>query len=277
MAVMEFLYASYVLVAGLVLGSFLGLAVVRVPEGQSIIRPPSHCLQCHRRLPWYENIPVLSYLWLRGRCRGCGGRIKPIYFLVELSTALLSLLAYWRIEPWERFLLFECTLILPLIFLFYVDLTALILPDGVTLPGILLGFSARLVDKKVFYPLSSHLSYWQPLLESLMGALAGFLTLLILALVYQKLRGREGLGIGDAKLAAMLGAFFGWQAIFFIFLLASLMGIFYGVVGILLKKFSGKTPLPFGSFLSAAALLYFFLGSRLLFTYLEFFRKINIF
>lgn len=269
---MEFLYGLYVVLGGLVAGSFLGMALVRIPGGRSLIRPRSQCPQCARMLPWYENIPLFSYLWLRGRCRGCRGKISYYYFLIEGVTAALSFYAYWRVHPLGRFLLYEFTLILPLILLFFLDWKHLILPDALTIPGIVLGFVVRFSDARFFSPLPHGVTQWNLLLDSSLGALCGFLTLWILALVYRRLRGQEGLGGGDLKLAAMLGAFFGWKAIFFIFFLAAMMGILYGVSGILTKRFSRDTPLPFGSFLSAAALLFFFHGPALLRSYLALFK-----
>jgi leader peptidase (prepilin peptidase)/N-methyltransferase len=156
-----------------------------------------------------------------------------------------------------------------LILLFFLDWERLILPDFITLPGIALGFVVRVVDLQYFH---HGASLGKILLDSCLGAFLGFATLLVLALLYRKLRHVEGMGGGDFKLAAMLGAFFGWKAIFFIFLLASLLGILYGVFGILIKKFSRQTHLPFGSFLSAAALLFFFHGPTLLNAYLRLFK-----
>jgi leader peptidase (prepilin peptidase)/N-methyltransferase len=268
----EILYSFYVVLAGLALGSFLGMAVARIPQGQSLIRPRSHCPQCGRPLPWYENIPLFSYVWLRGRCRGCRGKISLHYFLIELITAGLSLYAYWRIQPLGRFLLYEFTLILPLTLLFFLDWRHLILPDAVTVPGIVVAFIARLVDARYFLLMSDQAALWKLLQDSFLGALCGFLTLFILAVLYRKFRGKEGLGGGDAKLAAMLGAFFGWKAIFFIFFLGSAMGICFGLLGILSKRTSRDTPLPFGSFLSAAALVFFFHGAFLLHSYLGLFK-----
>jgi leader peptidase (prepilin peptidase) / N-methyltransferase len=268
----EILYSLYVVLAGLALGSFLGMAVVRIPQRQSLVRPRSRCPHCGRVLPWYENIPLFSYLGLKGRCSGCGGKISPHYFLIELITAGLSLYAFWQVHPLGRFLLYELTLILPLILLFFLDWKYLILPDAVTLPGIVLGFVVRILDARFFHLLSHGIPVWKILLDSFLGALCGFMTLYILAITYRKLRDTEGLGGGDFKLSAMLGAFFGWKAIFFIFFLASALGILYGMVGILTKKFSRQTPLPFGSFLSGSALLYFFHGPTLLQAYLGLFK-----
>ena len=266
---MEILYSCYVVLASLALGSFLGMAVVRIPKGESLIRPRSHCPECSRTLSWFENIPLLSFLVLRGRCRGCGVKISPHYFFVELLTAALSLYAFWRIQPFGRFLLFEFALILPLILLLSLDWKYLLLPDAITLPGIGVGFIVRIVDAHYFFHVSS---LWKILLDSFLGAALGFLTLFLLALIYRKLRGIEGMGGGDFKLAAMLGAFFGWKAIFFIFFIASLLGILYGVLGILTKRFSRQTQLPFGSFLAASALLFFFHGPALLHAYLRLFK-----
>jgi leader peptidase (prepilin peptidase)/N-methyltransferase len=223
-------------------------------------------------LAWYENIPLLSYLLLRGRCRGCDEKISIHYFLIELSTAALSLYAYGQIHPLGRFMLYEFTLILPLSLLFFLDWKHLILPDVLTLPGIVLGFVVRLIDARYFLVLPDGIPVWKVLGDSALGALCGFMTLFIIAMFYRKFRGKEGLGGGDPKLAAMLGAFFGWKAIFFIFFLASVLGTLYGMLGILTKKFSRDTPLPFGSFLSVSGLIYFFQGAPLLHAYLGLFR-----
>jgi len=270
----DILYFVYVILLGLILGSFVGLAVVRIPEGESLVRPRSHCRKCGHTLSWFENIPIFSYLALRGKCRQCEAQISPRYLIIELVTTLLTVFAFWKIQPWQRFVLFQFLLIFPLILLMFLDWFKLILPDAITLPGIAFGFLAHFLDGKFFQFPSLAPSTFSLLLDSLLGALAGSLTLFLLALAYQKLRKREGLGGGDVKLAAMLGAFFGWKAVFFIFFLASVAGTLFGVLMIVLKRFSKETPLPFGSFLSAAALLYLFYGELLLSAYLGLF-KIN--
>lgn len=269
---METLLLIYATLLGMILGSFIGMAAVRIPAGHSIVRPRSRCVSCEHVLSWFENIPLFSYLVLRGRCRHCRVWISPKYFLIELITTLVTVVAYFKIEPWGRFVMWELGFILPILLLIFIDWEAMLLPDAITLPGIALGFALHLADPYWNLPKALLPSVGASLLESLIGALLGFVTLFLLALTYRKLRGREGLGGGDIKLAAMLGAFFGWQALFFIFFLSSLTGCVVVLVGIVLGKLRKDSPIPFGVFLGAAALLYLFYGPALLQAYLNLFR-----
>lgn len=271
MARVEILLSIYVALFGLALGSFLGLAAERLPAGESVVRPRSRCRACDRQLAWYENVPVFSHLFLRGRCRSCGARIPPHHLLLEAATAALTVYAFHQIQPWPRFLLYLILFIAPVLLLIVIDFRHLLLPDAITLPGIAAGFLLHWLDGRYFspVPLASH---WILLWESLLGALAGALTLLLLALAYQRLRKREGLGGGDVKFAAMLGALFGWQAIFFIFLLASVLGIVFGVLLMLFRGQSKEAPLPFGSALGLVSLPFLFHGERLIRGYLQFMR-----
>ena len=270
---MEILLSIYVGLFGLALGSFLGLAAERMPAGESVVRPRSRCRQCGRQLAWYENVPILSYIFLRGQCRTCGAKISPHHLILEVLTAALSVYAFHLIEPWPRFLLYLVLFIAPVLLLIVIDFRHLLLPDAIALPGIVAGFLLHWMDGSVFFavPTSTPGSL---LLESLYGALAGGLTLLLLALGYQKLRKREGLGGGDVKFAAMLGAFFGWKEIFFIFLLASVVGLVFGLLLILLRGQSKETPLPFGSALGLVSLLFLFQGEVLIRGYLHFMRNL---
>ncbi|KAB2840863.1 prepilin peptidase [bacterium] len=268
---METLLSIYVALFGLALGSFLGLAAERLPAGESVVRPRSRCRSCGRQLAWYENFPILSYLFLRGQCRSCGARIPLHHLFLEAATAVLTVYAFHQIQPWPRFLLFLILFIAPVLLLIVIDFRHLLLPDAITLPGVAAGFLLHWIDGRYFSPapLASH---WNLLWESLLGALAGALTLLLLALAYQKLRKREGLGGGDVKFAAMLGALFGWKAIFFIFLLASVLGIAFGILLMLFRGQSKEAPLPFGSALGLVSLLFLFHGDRLIRGYLQFIR-----
>ena len=272
MGPVETLYLAYVTLLGMFLGSFLGLATVRIPAGESVIWPRSHCRHCARTLRWYENIPIFSYLFLRGKCSTCGGRISPKYLIIELVTTGMTVVAYLHFTPWPRFFLYEFCLIIPTLLLMFLDWEAMILPDAITLPGIALGFFTHWAGEYFFLPDPLVRPSWEILLESLLGAAAGFLTLLILAWAYRRTRKREGLGAGDIKLAAMIGAFFGWRAVFFIFFLASVTGTLFGLTLILLKRSNRQTPIPFGSFLCAASLLYLFFGPPLISAYLSLFK-----
>ncbi|HCU24871.1 MAG TPA: prepilin peptidase [Deltaproteobacteria bacterium] len=270
MPAMQILLVLYVGLFGVLLGSFLGMAAVRIPARESIISPRSRCPQCRRTLAWYENIPLFSYLFLRGKCRSCGAKISFHYFFMEALTCILTLSAFFQLKPWPRFLAYLLLFLAPLLLLAVIDWRELVLPDVITLPGIAAGFLLHWLDGKYFQPRLLPLSTADLLLQSLVGALAGAITLSLIAWLYFKLRHREGMGVGDVKLAAMLGAVFGWKAIFFIFLLASVLGILLGLFWILLRGRSVRALLPFGTCLAAASLLYLFYGEPLLHAYIKF-------
>lgn len=263
----------YIGLFGLVLGSFLGMASYRLPHGESIVTPRSKCTHCGHGIAWYENIPVLSYLFLRGHCRYCHEGISALYPILELTTATLTLLAYHKFGSNLRFALYLTTLIAPMLLLGFIDWKYLLLPDVVTLPGTVIAFIVHWVDGRFLVPVEGVTSL-SLLLESLIGALVGAGTLFLLAWLYLKIRKKEGMGGGDIKLAAMIGAFFGWHAIFFVFLLASLVGLLLGVVLILVKRQDTQMQLPFGTCLAMTAILYLFYGRELLLAYLTWFSKL---
>jgi len=265
----QVLLSVEVFILGLLLGSFLGLAAIRIPKGESILWPRSHCRSCDRPLRWYENIPLFSYLGLKGRCATCHAPISFYHPLLELLTALLTLFAYHHLQPWPRFVLWLLLFILPVVLLMAIDAREQLLPFKITWPGIAAGFLLHWIDGKYWPATKVPLSSGALLLESLFGALAGGLTLWLIAWLYRKLRHDEGLGGGDVYFAAMLGAFFGWKEVFFIFFLASTLGALLGGAWILLRRKSHKTPLPFGVFLGAVALLYLFYGPFLLRSYIQ--------
>lgn len=266
---MQVLLSVEVFILGLLLGSFIGLAAIRIPKGESILFPRSHCRSCHRQLSWYENIPVFSYLGLKGRCSSCRAPISFHHPLLELLTALLTLFAYLHLEPWPRFALWLFLFIVPVVLLMAIDAREQLLPFKITWPGIAVGFLVHWVDGKYWPAGKVALSSGALLLESLLGALAGGLTLALIAWLYRVLRKAEGLGGGDKYFAAMLGAFFGWKAVFFIFFLASTLGALLGGAWILLRRKAHDTPLPFGVFLGMVALLYLFYGPILLRFYIK--------
>jgi leader peptidase (prepilin peptidase)/N-methyltransferase len=270
MAPVQILLSVEVFILGLLLGSFLALAAVRLPKGESILWPRSHCRSCDRPLKWYENIPIFGYLGLRGRCSSCGAPISFHHLVLELLTAALTLFAYYQIQPWPRFVLWLLLFILPVLLLMTIDARELLLPFKITKPGIVAGFLAHWIDGRLWPAASPAPSHAALLLESLIGALAGGLTLWLIAWLYRKLRKAEGLGGGDVYFAAMLGAFFGWKAVFFIFFLASTLGALLGGVWILLRRKSHDTHLPFGLFLGAVALIYLFYGPFLVRYYIKF-------
>ena len=247
---MDFFWGVVSFVLGAVVGSFLNVCIWRIPEGKSIVTPASHCPKCGNPVRVYDNVPILSWLVLRGRCRDCGGPISPRYPLVELLTALLSLALLWLYGPGLQYLaafLFAAALVV----ITFIDLDHQIIPDVISLPGI-----------PVFLLLAVFFmgtGFWDALLGILVGG--GFLYLI--AVGYELLTKREGMGGGDIKLLAMIGAFLGWQSLFFVVFMSSILGALVGVVLIAMKGKDMKTAVPFGPFLSIAAGLYLFFGPAL--------------
>ena len=245
-------------VFGLVIGSFLNVCIYRIPEKKSIITPPSSCPYCEKRIRFYDNIPLLSYLFLRGRCRHCGRSISWQYPAVEGLTGLLSLFLYIRYGLSFQYL-FMLAFVALLVAISFIDVRHQIIPDILSLPGILMGLGISLFWAHGFW------------LDSLIGSAAGGGALLSVAYGYEKLTGREGIGGGDIKLMAMIGAWVGWRALPLILLISSLTG---AVIGTLFLLWAGKgyrARIPFGPFLSLAAVLHILWGNQLTRWYLGLF------
>jgi leader peptidase (prepilin peptidase)/N-methyltransferase len=244
-------------VLGLVVGSFLNVCIHRLPRRESIAWPASHCTDCQRTLAWFENVPVGSWLVLRGRCRTCGARIGLTYPLVELVTGMVfagGYLIYGLTPLLAVRLLFACAMIV----LFVIDLRHRILPNVITLPGIVAGliFSAMLPPG------------W---LASVVGAAVGGGVLFVIAEAYYRLRGVEGLGMGDVKMLAMIGAFLGWQLTLVTLVLASFSGSVVGVGLIASGRGGMQAALPFGTFLAVGAVVAAVSGDTMLAWYLSFY------
>ena len=234
-----------VVLFGLAIGSFLNVVIVRIPEGRSLWHPRSACPGCSAQLAWHDNIPVLSFLWLRGRCRKCGMRISRRYPTVEAVTAAALAAAYLAFGPTGDFIV-AAVLLATLVVVTAIDLQHQLIPDVITLPGIPVGLVANVAI--------GHVSW----LESLIGIVVGGGLFLLIILV-----SRGGMGGGDMKLGAMLGAFLGWKALLFALFAAIVLG---GVVGIavLLSGLRGrKDPIPFGPFLAAGGAMALFWGERI--------------
>jgi leader peptidase (prepilin peptidase)/N-methyltransferase len=245
----------YPLVAGLlglVWGSFANVCIHRLPLGESVVTPPSRCPSCRTRVRALDNVPVLSFLLLRGRCRACGARISLRYPLVELANAALWYLVAVVHGPTPRGLVF-LALATALLVLTLVDYDHQILPDRITLPGIAAGVLASLL------PGSS-----VGLRESLASAAGGYLAFAGVALAWRRLRGVEALGMGDWKMAAMLGAFLGWQPLLLVVLLATFAGSVVGAALIAAGRGDMQSRLPLGSFLGIAALFALLWGAPLI-------------
>ena len=248
---METMTLAFVFTFGAIIGSFLNVCIARLPDGRSVVRPPSHCPKCQSFLAWYENIPILSSLFLTGRCRSCRVRISAIYPAVEVLTGALAVALFLRLGPtlaFAGYFAFAAALVV----ITFIDLDHQIIPDVISLPGIVIGLAFSLVSPLV-----------TPI-DALIGALAGGGTLLSVAWLYKTFRGQEGMGGGDIKLLAMIGAFLGWKSIFVTLFVGSVIGSIIGVVVMLYEGADTKLAIPFGPFLAGGALVYLFWGDRIL-------------
>lgn len=260
---MDTIYFIYSFIFGALVGSFLNVVIFRLPEeGQSVIFPASHCPKCSTKLRWFENIPILSWLALRGKCRSCKAPISLQYPVVELCMALLSGALYRSFGP--SFALFYYFLfVAALLAVIFIDLHHQIIPDKISLPGIVIGFLGSF-----FNPLVT----WQ---QAGLGILIGGGILYAVAAGYVLLTGKEGMGGGDIKLLAMIGAFLGWQSLLYVVFASSLTGSVIGGLSLLLQKKDSQTRIPFGPFLSLAALSWLFFQDSILAAWLWYLNAIH--
>ena len=228
------------LMVGLCIGSFLNVCIHRLPRGGSVLRPRSRCPGCEYELRWYDNIPVASYLLLAGRCRRCRARINLRYPIVEIVTAIVFVVHYAVFGP-SALLIVRLLFASALIVLFAIDLEHQILPDVITLPGIAVGLAASLA----FPP-----GVW----DAVLGAVLGGGVLFAIGEAYYRYSGQEGMGGGDVKMLAMVGAFLGWKLVLVTLVLSSLAGSLAGVVLIISRRGNLKHALPYGTFLAVAAM-----------------------
>ena len=244
-----------VLITGAMVGSFLNVVIHRVPLGESVVSPRSRCPHCHHEISWWENIPVLSWMLLRGRCRGCGAAISFRYVLVEVLAALLAGLLFSRMGPSGEFLFFTY-FSLNLLALIYIDLDHQLLPDRLTLSGLVIGLAGA--------PLVSPDGPLTGFVFALKGVLVGGGLLFGVAWGYEKATGRQGMGGGDIKLLAMIGAFLGWKGALLSLFIGSLAGSVIGVALMVFRGADGRLALPFGPFLAIGAYGTLFWGPQLL-------------
>jgi leader peptidase (prepilin peptidase)/N-methyltransferase len=244
---MLFLMNCFAFIFGAAIGSFLNVCIFRLPAEASIVKPRSQCPYCQHPIRNCDNIPLISFIILRGKCRDCSGKISWRYPLVELVTAALALLLFLKFGLTLKFLIFFIFTAV-LIVITFIDLDHQIIPDIITLPGIPLFFLAAIFLVKI------------PWMEALIGLLIGGGVLFAIAFVYELLTKREGMGGGDIKLLAMIGGFLGWKSLIFVLLFSSFSGAIVGLTAMIIKKQDMKYAVPFGPFLSAAAVAYLFLG-----------------
>jgi leader peptidase (prepilin peptidase)/N-methyltransferase len=244
---------------GLVIGSFLNVCIHRLPKGESIIRPPSCCPACGIPIRWYDNVPIVSFLLLKGRCRGCRSRISWRYPLVEALTGSLFLLTVFRFGLSVRsifILIFICGLVV----VTFIDLDHEIIPHAVTLPGIPLGLIGSLITRDP-----------SPR-DAAAGALVGAGLVYLVAVYAEVALQRESMGGGDINLLAMIGAFLGWKQVLLSFFFAVVAGACLSLVLVAARVLSRKDRIPFGPFLALGAIVALFGGNGLIKWYWGLFR-----
>jgi leader peptidase (prepilin peptidase)/N-methyltransferase len=263
---------ALVFLFGLIIGSFLNVCILRIPRGQSVVLPSSRCPACQAPIQPYDNIPLLSWLLLGGKCRACKAQISPLYPAVELLTALLFLACYFAFGPTvesAKWTAFSALLVV----LTLTDARERLLPDAVNFTGLGLGiglsFFTRPTDGTALW-LANRLFEFPPpppvlsFVDALAGALVGSGLLWIVSEGYFRFRGREGMGLGDVKMMALVGAFLGLKRTLLTVLGGSLLGSVVGLLLILVLRKGKDYELPFGTFLGIAALLVLFYGTPLL-------------
>jgi len=253
---------------GSIVGSFLNVCIHRMPEGESVVWPSSHCPKCKKRIPAYDNIPFISYILLGGKCRFCQKRISFRYLIVELLTATMFVLLLGRYGLTYDFF-FYMVLACGLIVATFIDIQHRIIPDEISVGGLILGFILSSVRGITLSPFAFN---FRPMLHSFLGIIIGggiiYLTGFLFDLVYFKMLKKppiqgetESMGGGDVKLLAMIGAYLGWQRVLLTFFIAPFFGAIVGIINLLIKK---DHTIPYGPFLSLAALLTLFWANKII-------------
>ena len=247
----------FAFIFGTAIGSFLNVCIFRLPLDQSIVTPSSHCFSCKKPIPFYDNIPLVSFILLRGKCRHCGVPFSFQYPVVELLAGFFALACVFRwgftINALSIFIF-----IAALIVITFIDFEHKIIPDVISLPGLLYGLLASLIFQRISF------------VDSLLGGLLGGGSLLLVAGLYYLLTKQEGMGLGAVKLIAMMGTFLGWQSILFIVMIGSITGAMIQLTAMVIKKKGRRYAIPFGPFLSFGAVAYLFYGQEIIYWYMNF-------
>lgn len=250
---MEIVYSIFIALFGLILGSFYNVVGLRVPKGESIVNPPSHCTACNRRLTAFELIPVFSYVIQGGKCKGCGAKVSPIYCVTEIATAVLFVISYLKFGFTAE--LAVALLFMSLLLIIVVsDLAYMLIPNK-----ILLFFLPLLIIARIFSPLDP---WW----DSLLGAVIGFGILLLIAVI-----SKGGMGGGDIKLFFLIGLVLGTVYTLLTLFLASLIGMVVGIIVLKVRGQGRKTPIPFGPSIALGAVIAYFYGADLIDWYWQLF------
>jgi leader peptidase (prepilin peptidase)/N-methyltransferase len=274
----------FVGVLGAMIGSFLNVVIHRLPREQSIVFPSSTCPRCRAGIKAYDNIPILSFLILRGQCRSCGARISPRYPAVEALTALLFAAVTWH-DGVSFVLAFDLAFTASIVALLFIDAEHMILPNAITYPGILFALITRVVVPYVAGPshfddLPGLITHFPPnwpvppvsLFGAVIGALAGGGSLWLMGFLWEKLRGVEAMGFGDVKMMFMVGAYLGWRLTILTILIGAFTGSLAGIAVMLRRGRNLQMMLPFGIFLGIGSIVSLLAGSRIIEWYASQFR-----
>ncbi len=249
---MIFFYSFLIFLFGAILESFANVCIYRLPRDKQIISGRSYCPRCKKKIKWYDNLPLISYIFLNAKCRNCDKSISVRYLIVELITGISFLLIFLSFKNLYT-IVFLSTLILILIMIFFIDLENFIIPDS-------LNFSIMgLALVKNFIP-SFNTSLIHDINQSIIGGIIGYFSIWLIIFLYKTLKKIDGMGLGDAKLMAGIGLLFGWQSIPLVLFLSSILGLFFVAPSLLKKQKTMKSEIPFGPFIIIAMLIYFVFG-----------------
>lgn len=256
--ILDNLFATYFFIMGACFGSFANVVIYRYPKDESVVTPRSRCGSCKKNISWYDNIPIFSWLLLCGKCRHCKSHFSIRYPLVELITAVLFLGIFLKFG-WSWLLLEYLLFCFALVIASFIDFDHMILPDIFTLSGIAIGLVGAIFNPE------------REFLSALYGVLLGGGFLYAVAIIYSALRKQEGMGGGDIKLLAWIGAVLGWTSVPFVIISSSLIGSAVGLVIMIRSKGGMSLAIPFGPYLALGAILYIFCGQELANIYINFF------
>ena len=241
-----FYFAAFVL--GCIWGSFSNVCIYRLPNDQSVVKGRSFCTSCKEQIKWYDNIPFLSFIFLKGKCRRCGNKISSQYFLVEFVSAISFVIVYHLYGITITTLLL---IILSVFFIiiFFIDLKHFIIPNELTFPLMLIGFV------KSFEP-NLNQTIFPNYINSLIGGVFGYLIIWLIIFFYKKVRNKEGMGLGDAKLMAVVGFWFGWASIPFTIFISSFVALIFSIPSLIKKNKNMATQIPFGPYIIIGCIIY---------------------
>ena len=235
-------------ILGCIWGSFSNVCIYRLPNDQSVVKGRSFCPSCKEQIKWYDNIPFLSFIFLKGKCRNCGNKISSQYFLVEFIAAISFVIIY------DLYGISITTLLLIIlsiffIIIFFIDLKHFIIPNELTFPLIFIGFV------KSFEP-NLNQTIFPNYINSLIGGVFGYLIIWLIIFFYKKVRNKEGMGLGDAKLMAVVGFWFGWLSIPFTIFISSFVALIFAIPSLLKKNKNMSTQIPFGPYIIIGCIIY---------------------